>query len=224
MSSPAVYRSPRGLATAASVLLGLCAVASFGTATGVTVLRAAEPGREPTAGLAVTLFSNGAFALLMLGTAGVFVPWLYRVRVNAEVIAPAAALPPRWLTVGCWFVPLANLFLPWWTIRGVWRAGTPTDGQDGENGQGPVHAWWATMVLASVLALLASGSMESATSVTFEEARQRALTQLLGAELLMTAAAILAILMVRRLTAVQEAHAEAAHRYAAEYGARAGAR
>ncbi|MFJ5230437.1 DUF4328 domain-containing protein [Kitasatospora sp. NPDC088391] len=206
MTSPAVHRSPRGLATAASVLLGSCAVASFGTATGVTMLRAAEPGREPTAALAVTLFSNSAFALMMLGTAGVFVPWLYRVRVNAEVIAPAAPQPPRWLTVVCWFVPLANLFLPWWTVRGVWRASTPTGEQDGA---GPVHAWWGAMVLASVLALLSGGSMDSATSVTFEEARERALTQLLGAELLMTAAAVLAILLVRRLTAVQEAQVAA---------------
>ncbi|MFJ5230438.1 DUF4328 domain-containing protein [Kitasatospora sp. NPDC088391] len=218
MPSPAVYKSPRGLATAASVLLGLCATASLGSAVGIALLRA-----DNGVGALLTLFASGMLGLLVLGTIGVFVPWLYRVRVNAEVIHPhsALSLPARWWTIGGWFIPFACLFMPWRTVRGVWQASAPTDdhGVPRPIGTVAVTAWWTTLMLGSLLARLGSSVMDSTTSATYEDSRQQALSLLVCSEVLLIAAAVLAIVVVRRLTAMQEAHAEAAHARAAAYWA-----
>ncbi|QKW20454.1 DUF4328 domain-containing protein [Kitasatospora sp. NA04385] len=211
MASPAVYRSPSGLATASVLLLGLNGAASLASVPVMLRLYTAEPGDDITS--LVDFFgtdaARNAGLLLSAATAVVFVLWLYRVRVNAEVIHPHGRQYARGWAVGGWVVPLVNLWFPWRITNDVWRASGPP----GEHGAprpapaGLVHAWWATLVLGKLLALLGTRSMDSGAARHDVDSYRQAVSLLIASELLVAAAAVLAVLVVRRLTAMQEEHA-----------------
>nr|WP_276607218.1 DUF4328 domain-containing protein [Streptomyces sp. A0958] len=128
-------RSPVGLGRAAAVLLGSVAVADAlsiaagvhsrllirdGMADGFRSVSDAELDRADTLyGAAGTLQ-----LLTLLATAVVFLVWLRRIRLNAEVFDPRAhTLRPGW-AIGAWFVPIGNLWLPHRVVRGP-RASCP---------------------------------------------------------------------------------------------------
>jgi Domain of unknown function (DUF4328) len=73
----------------------------------------------------------------------VFIVWLYRARANAEASEVRLRLGRGW-TIGAWFVPLANLVLPWVVVSDVWRASAPI----ARRGAGLVTAWWAAVLAA----------------------------------------------------------------------------
>ncbi|MFJ5885622.1 DUF4328 domain-containing protein [Kitasatospora cineracea] len=191
MSSPAFYASPRALATTCSVLLGLTGLSALWNAAAVLIFGAAPESPTDTALLGA---GNIAEVLLTLATAVAFIMWLYRVRVNVEVICPQVYQRGRGWTIGAWFIPFANLYLPWRVTADIWNASGPTDqhGVPQPIRTGVVNAWWTTWVIGLVLGRLegqaAATAAESATAV----------------------AAVLAILMVRGLTDMQQRHAEAA--------------
>ncbi|MFJ1753905.1 DUF4328 domain-containing protein [Kitasatospora sp. NPDC088134] len=224
MPSPAVYKSPRGLATASTVLLGLSGIAALVSAAADAVERSALSADEGTQGPEVlVLLSSALQTLLLLGTAAVFVSWLYRARVNAEVIRPYGDLSARGWSIGAWFVPIGFLFLPWQVVRKVWRASVPT-GEDGTPQPAPevlVHSWWIAFAAGRVLSLISNRTQVAEGSVGYHDSQLQSLTVLIVANLSLTVAAVLAILVVRRLTAMQQAHAEAAHARAAAYWAQA---
>ncbi|MFK0191424.1 DUF4328 domain-containing protein [Kitasatospora sp. NPDC090308] len=191
MSSPASYASPRVLATACSVLLGLTGLSALWNATAVLVLGAAPESSADTAFLGV---GDIAEVLLTLATAVVFIVWLHRVRVNVEVICPQVYQRGRGWTIGAWFIPFANLYLPWRVTADIWNASGPTDrhGVPQPFRAGVVNAWWAAWVVSLVL-----GRLKVSAAVT-------------ASEFVTAVAAVLAILVVRGLTDMQERHAEAA--------------
>jgi hypothetical protein len=89
--------------------------------------------------------------------------WIWRARANAEVLS---AVPPRlsrWWSVGCWFVPIANLVLPPRVLVDIWAASRA----DGERRSEylawtrMVRAWWlaqwACVVLVVLIVLVAEG-------------------------------------------------------------------
>ncbi|MGW4803610.1 DUF4328 domain-containing protein [Kitasatospora sp. NPDC004272] len=211
MPSPAVYRSPRGLATASTVLLALNGVVAAGSAAVLLYLYTVEPGDDVS--LLVDLLgadtTTNAGLLLSLATAVPFLMWLYRARVNAEVIYPHGHQHARGWAVGGWFVPLVQFWFPWRITNDVWRASGPP----GEHGvpqptpAGLVHAWWSTLVLGRLLSFFGSQSLGSEAALNYLDSYREALTYLIASELLTTAAAVFAILVVHRLTAMQEAHA-----------------
>ncbi|MEV7217978.1 DUF4328 domain-containing protein [Kitasatospora cineracea] len=186
MSSPASYASPRALATTCSVLLGLSgAVAVWNAVTGLVVDAPSVP--YPDTGDLVEMPLSAALDV-------VFVMWLYRVRVNAEVICPHGRQRGRGWVIGGWFIPFVNFYLPWRITTDIWKASGPTDehGVPRPASTTLVNAWWSTWVASLVLA-----------PVPVPAAR-------IASESAIAVAAVLAILVVRRLTAMQERHAEAA--------------
>jgi len=211
MPSPAVYRSPRGPATATAVLLALNGAVAVGSVVVMLFLYAAEPGDDVS--LLVDLFGSNATTeaglLLTLATAVLFVLWLYRVRVNAEVIYPHGHQYARGWVIGGWIVPLVNFWFPWRITNDVWRASGPP----GEHGvprpvpAGLVHAWWTALMLGELLSVLGRQSMGSEAALHYVDSYREALIVLIASELLTAAAAVLAVLVVRRLTAMQEEHA-----------------
>ncbi|MER6448735.1 DUF4328 domain-containing protein [Streptomyces venezuelae] len=143
---------------------------------------------------------------LAIVTGIVFIVWFHRVRTNAEVFAPGADRLPHGWAIGAWFVPLANLLLPYRIAMATWVSSTPP-GADGRHRRFRltlVTLWWATFVLAKILAWY--GGMTYGRAETTEAVRDAATTILAG-DVLDIVAAVFAVLFVRRLTAMQHARA-----------------
>ncbi|MFI1651449.1 DUF4328 domain-containing protein [Streptomyces avidinii] len=138
----------------------------------------------------------------------VFIIWFHRVRTNAEVFAPGADKLRRGWAIGAWFVPLANLLLPYRIAVTTWVSSVPS-GAEGHSRRFRltlVNLWWGAFVLAKILAWYGGTSYSRAETT---EAVRDAATTMLAGDVLDIVAAVLAVLFVRRLTAMQ--HARAAH-------------
>ncbi|WP_405860176.1 DUF4328 domain-containing protein [Streptomyces sp. NBC_01515] len=131
------------------------------------------------------------FVYLMTLTIVVFLVWLTRSRRNAQELTPGAAVPSRGRTIGMWFVPLVNLVVPRGIVLAIGRASSAS--WEEKRDTTLVNAWWAAWVghglVLTVASRVAPGSM---AFVVVEEA-------------LMIAAAVLAWLVIERITALQDA-------------------
>ncbi|MGW2211099.1 DUF4328 domain-containing protein [Streptomyces sp. NPDC001781] len=127
-------RSPGGLGRAAVLMLGLVGA---GDAVGIWA-DLAKPSSPVGSGLAV------AQGVLLLATAVVYLCWLWRVRVNAEVLDASSQSRARWWTIVGWFVPFVNLWFPRRIVLDAWDASAP---QGRPSGHGLVDLWWTAWVV-----------------------------------------------------------------------------
>ncbi|MER5300509.1 DUF4328 domain-containing protein [Streptomyces lasiicapitis] len=153
--------------------------------------------------------ASGVFQVAALvGTAVLFLCWFRRVRVNAEVFAPDGHSMSRGWAVGAWFVPVANLWFPRRVAVDIWDAsseGRWLPGGDPQAGRRTLlNAWWTLWITSSVFGWIASQQYRKAEE---PEKIKNAVVSLMASDLLSIAAAVLAILFVRRLTAMQGAKA-----------------
>ncbi|MFE7117573.1 DUF4328 domain-containing protein [Streptomyces sp. NPDC057654] len=217
----------RGLATAVTVLLGVTIV--------VLVLRivaaagqygvisdALDGGRVGASDLddADDFFRIMLLigTLTQLATAVVWAVWFRRTRLNAEVFAPGQHRYGSGWAAGSWFTPVVSLWFPKQIANDIWRASSPA-GPYGP--RGVLNAWWVLWIVGNVFSsgatmqyVLARGRMVEGRAVVFDargrvEDFQTALASGIVGYLVLLAAAILAILFVRRLTAMQEQRAAA---------------
>ncbi|MFD7053189.1 DUF4328 domain-containing protein [Streptomyces mirabilis] len=208
-----LLRSPRGLATATSVLLGLVAAADLfalyagmrmHSVSGDLLNRSADDiaGADDLYKLAGNLQLIG-----ILATAVVFVVWFYRVRCNADMFAQDVCTRSRGWAIGGWFIPIGNLWIPFTIAREIWTASAQNapDRSWREVSQRPVGLWWAAWTAALVMARIGSTMQSQAGS---PETLQRAADVSMIADALNLTAALLAIAFVRKLTAMQQ-HTEA---------------
>ncbi|MFJ4869042.1 DUF4328 domain-containing protein [Streptomyces sp. NPDC088757] len=147
---------------------------------------------------------NFAF-LVYVATGIVFIVWFHRLRKNAEVWAgDLQGRKPGW-AIGGWFVPLANLWIPRGIAADVWRASRwQPYAADGARELALLNAWWTLWVADMVVERIASQLYKRAETA---EAYTTAASCSLAGYLLDIAAAVLAILFVRRLTSMQHAKA-----------------
>ncbi|MEU6384450.1 DUF4328 domain-containing protein [Streptomyces bauhiniae] len=139
-------RSPVGLGQATVVMLGL---AGAGDAVAIW----ADLARPSLLTESVLDIAQG---VLLLATAAVYLCWLWRVRVNADVFDASSQSLARWWTIGGWFIPFVNFWFPRRIVLDAWDASAP---QGRPSGHGPVDLWWTAWV-AGVIAdrLLRVGS------------------------------------------------------------------
>ncbi|MGI8329950.1 DUF4328 domain-containing protein [Actinomadura scrupuli] len=127
--------------------------------------------------------------------AAVFVCWLFRARLNAEIIRD---YPHRWgrswLVLG-WIVPLLNFWIPRQVVGDVWRA-SDSAGLDRPAGRRPwpVYAWWIPWLLNIPLGAMVGGTSESADLIVFSAGNA-------------IIAGVLALAVVWQISLFQEAHA-----------------
>ena len=69
--------------------------------------------------------------LVQLATAIVFFIWLYRANANVRALGADDMMGSPGLGVGWFFIPLANLFMPYMTVRDIWRASAQAEGLAG---------------------------------------------------------------------------------------------
>ncbi|MBD0694056.1 DUF4328 domain-containing protein [Streptomyces sp. CBMA123] len=213
----AALNPANGLATAVSVLLGLNAAMAAvlvtidvwsNVLTGRLLDGADDVGAEDFAPLkAVANALNGVLPPVALATVVVFIIWFHRTRKNADLLAPNGHRMGRGWTIGAWFTPIAQLWIPWQLMADCWRASAPLDpeGRRRPPSEAVLAVWWSTFVGSLVLGRVAAtmtrhvGQMDS---IDLENLRTGVWVEAGGAALRLVAA-IAAILVVRRLTSMQ---------------------
>lgn len=153
--------------------------------------------------------------LVMLAVAIVWPIWFRRLRLNAEAFAPGQhRFSPGW-AAGAWFTPVVSLWFPKQIANDIWRASCPEGPHQARRGL--LNGWWVCWLVGglSFSASLQRWSLarQRAESGGLFEARdavedmQSAIGMNLFAYAVTIAAAILALLVVRQITAMQEQRA-----------------
>ncbi|WP_419997998.1 DUF4328 domain-containing protein [Streptomyces boninensis] len=204
-----MFRPVGGLATAVMVLLGVCIAtdllsvfAGFRIRSLMDDLLTASDSEIDAADALYA--ATGVLQLLaMLATAVVFLIWFHRTRENAELFDAGQLRHSAGWSIGAWFIPIANLWIPKKIANDIWRASKPpaTHGMREPGGVGLVTGWWAVWVTSLVFDRGASASYRTADT---PEALKSAVAGLVLSDVVSITAAVLAILYVRKLSKMQE--------------------
>ena len=148
----------------------------------------------------LSLFTLGATAI-------VWIMWQYRYVRNAERFGRKLQLGPGW-AIGGWLIPLANLVLP---ARQLKESAEVSDGE--RRAPQLLYVWAATWAVANLVLRITAAmrpELDETSAVTLAEGLegyQGADKVTILAFFLYVAAAIFAIVLVRRLSRGQTAHA-----------------
>ncbi|MEW2623337.1 DUF4328 domain-containing protein [Streptomyces sp. NPDC048106] len=135
-------------------------------------------------------WSSRAFVIVMTAAMVLFLVWFSRCRRIAGLLMPdKAPVPPVWAVIA-WLVPVVNLWVPRGLVLQVHRASAPGDAEDRD--RSVVNAWWAAWVGHALVATLTTRPGGSTPFV---------LT--LATVVLELAAAVLAIVVIQRVTSRQ---------------------
>ncbi|MCX4436107.1 MULTISPECIES: DUF4328 domain-containing protein [Streptomyces] len=201
-------RSPVGLGRAVAVLLGVVvAVDLFAIRAGVKVYDVTGTILDGGAGEALqrdadhadsVMAAAGVVQLASLAATVVFyLVWFYRTRINAEVFDPFGhELGRAWVGWG-WFVPVVSLWFPRRIMLNTWDASRPAGSR---TSHGLVNAWWAMWIITLVAGRAGFESYRKAETAT---ELYVAAGDVLFADVTGVVAAVLAILVVLRLTRMQ---------------------
>ncbi|WP_329131295.1 DUF4328 domain-containing protein [Streptomyces sp. NBC_01476] len=160
----------------------------------------------------------------LIAAAVPFVVWFRRARLNAEVFAPTAMRTNSGMAIGAWIIPIANLWMGRKIANDIDRAVLvpvpegPQVGRRAAGRTGPARAllniWWALWIGSIWGGLGYSLVGEPIAIMTADDADSFSLDQLHGEALgdvvsnsIGVLAAVAAILVVRRITALQRARA-----------------
>lgn len=96
------------------------------------------------------------FLAVFAATVLVFAIWIYRVAQNARALGAAGfTITPGW-AVGWYFLPIANLWMPYKAMSEIWRASRNPAGWQADRA-GEFLGWWWAMWVVSYLVGNASG-------------------------------------------------------------------
>lgn len=215
---PPVYRNQRGLVTALTVLFSCLVAAGVFVAIALlhrlsvlndfesqgfsfAWLRRAEDS-DDLVGAAASVY-----LLLTIATGTVFIVWMFRAAKNHEALArPNPRFGPGW-SIGAWFIPFANLVIPVLIMQDLWRGGDAERPRADANwrqsrGSGLI-AWWWAMYLAALLVYVDRVDNDNDAVNAVADLKRANSVAALGA-VFVVVAAILAILVVRRVTQRQD--------------------
>jgi hypothetical protein len=214
--SELAYRPLAGRAGAAKKALGLViAVNAIAIVSGLAEFRLLE--RAATTGvtdseLARTDVRQGLIAIAQLALLAAaclfFVRWFHRAYANLEQLGAGSLRYGRRWAIGAWFVPILNFFRPKQIADDIWRASDPhrPPGEGWRDAKVPslLSWWWGMFLLAGLLGNVAgSGSYDPADISDMKTSAVKYLV----ADSVSIIAAVLAILVVSRITERQEARA-----------------
>jgi hypothetical protein len=159
------YRSGRTLALwtvgliAAAIGMGAVSILAWGSyiAT-LSRFSAGEASSAEASGIrAVALMV--LFFVLFLTSGFVWLFWQYRAHSNLRALgATDLRYTPGW-AVGWWFIPLANIVMPYLTTRELWKASDPNAGAvDWKRSRTTwlLPIWWGTWLATQIPAQIAS--------------------------------------------------------------------
>jgi hypothetical protein len=134
------------------------------------------------------IFVNVETAAIVL-----FLVWFARCRRNAELLSPGRVPGSVTWAVLAWLIPVFNLWVPRGLVQDVHRASAP-DGAGPGRSDALVNVWWAAWIGHAVLNLAGARLVGGAS-----------LPLLVVIQTLDVLAAVLAIVLIQRITARQAA-------------------
>lgn len=214
---PAQWRSLRGVTTALTWLfvahIVLTALLIIGVFNHLRVLSDKEAGglvfdtkavNDANAFPAAMIILSGFVALAIFV---LLIIWLYRAAKNNEALGRQnPRLGPGW-AIGGWFIPVANLVIPFIIMDDVWRGADPSIAR-GDPGWrrtstlGAVWAWLVTAVIFTIPSAIASSSGDVRADEP-DKVRRDDILRIIGAFGAILAA-VFAIVVTRRIAARQE--------------------
>lgn len=106
----------------------------------------------PTTGVqSLVIAAGGLLSALGFVVSGILtLKWIYRVNLNAVVLAPAKEVSPAW-SVGWFFVPFASVYMPFKAMRETWQISQTPDGWRTVPVPPLLRWWWALFLITNVL-------------------------------------------------------------------------
>ncbi|MEV5506471.1 DUF4328 domain-containing protein [Streptomyces orinoci] len=164
--------------------------------------------------------TNLLYLVVAVATVVLWVIWFRRARLNAEIFAPGSHRFGSGWAVGSWFTPVVNLWFPKQMANDIYRASAPGGPQSAPKGL--LNSWWTVFLCASVSSTVLSmfySALDARMRYAHDhyvpedwehDLRLMRVFSLLDAFalLLYAAAGVLALLVVRQLTALQERRAQ----------------
>jgi hypothetical protein len=216
---PVTLVSPVGVSKAVAVLLGVVIATDLASMAAEVNVYGAVSDFLGDGGYALSTESYENADLLYTGTslaqffayiaAGiVFLVWFFRVRRNAGVFAPDVQTMRQGWSIGAWFIPIANFWLPRRIAGDVWAASMRNRPYSPAHLGAPaprvspalVNGWWAAWVVSTLLSQFAGARYDLADG---PDGIKSSLVLLFLSEAADIVAAVLAILFVRELTRMQ---------------------
>ncbi len=205
------YKPGGGIAVTTIVLLVLSMTFQLGILAGELVMLTGALNRDieqADAGLVISALAViGQVLTVTIPLIGFFCIWTHRVAANVRALgASGLRHSPGW-AVGWFFIPVANLFMPFSVFREIDRASQPTGYVDTEawkrNAPGVVITfWWLTWFLQTIV-----GGVGNILTKRFPPEMGPAVTAGVVcdvmASLLILSCGVFAILMIRRIDRLQ---------------------
>ena len=143
-----------------------------------------------------------AQALVWIAAATAFLLWMHRAYRNLPALgAEGLGYSPRW-AVGAFLVPILNLVHPYQVVRELWRESHLDPAAVGDGVSRSLVRWWWILFVASALADPVFGRLAEAAVGRLDAGGHLGLLVL--GEMAEIAAAVLAIVIVTRVTRLQE--------------------
>jgi hypothetical protein len=205
------FSSERAMGVGASVLIGLVTVTTWTTAWSdwfsYRTLKTYGPDPEKLDEASLISGSLGIIsALALFAAAAVFIVWLWRVRWNAEMFCRGEHRFTRGWVLGCWLVPVVNLWYPKQVVDDIVAASDPrtdphTPALKDIPGTQLVWAWWLTWVIGLVSGnIVQRGVLAGASQLG--DLRTNVILSTVSA-LFTTGAAVLAVILIQRIDELQ---------------------
>jgi hypothetical protein len=149
-------------------------------------------------------------SVIFIATAVAFLMWMHRAYRNLPALgAVGLDTTPGW-AAGYFFIPFVNVFKPFQVVREIWHKSTPVweaRGSFGSDFNAPpstpalVGWWWALWIIANVAGRLSDRVVTNAGTI---EDMSMAAWVSIASDALFVVAALLAILVVKRIDDMQE--------------------
>jgi hypothetical protein len=139
-----------------------------------------------------------------------FITWFRRAYRNLPALGATGLRYRSGWTIGSWFIPIVGLILPKRLANDVWRASDPDERPDqgtlwqGDEVPALYQWWWGFFVAGSLLGNAAFRADLAADDI---DGYRRAAAVTIASDLVDVVGATLAVLVIRRTTARQEARA-----------------
>jgi hypothetical protein len=205
------FTSEQPMGVAASVLIGVVTVTTWASAWSdwYSYQTVKRYGDDPDALGEADLISGSlgiVAAIALFAAAAVFIVWLWRVRWNAEMFCRGEHRFTRGWVLGCWLVPVVNLWYPKQVVDDIVAASDPrtdplTPVLKDIPGTRLVWAWWLTWVAGLVTGnIVQRGVIHGASQLG--DLRTNVILSTVSA-LFTTGAAVLAVILIQRIGELQ---------------------
>jgi hypothetical protein len=153
--------------------------------------------------------TSDLLAIVFIVTAVMWCRWQYGAQtIVDELTSEPLLFTPGW-AVGWWFVPFANLVMPFRTLRELWKASHGGDSWEDIPTSAVISIWWLSWAMVFALgvfhAFLSFHIGPSKTRVVTPAVLASLDSWTIGTLLARTVAASLALLIVRQVVSLQEA-------------------